>query len=42
MCIRDRALADLESQAPAPAAKPAGDEALKKAKIDAAMLKRCV
>ncbi|USR38440.1 electron transport complex subunit RsxC [Ectopseudomonas hydrolytica] len=35
----EKALADLEKQAPAPAAKPAGDEALKKAKIDAAMLK---
>ncbi|ERI52516.1 hypothetical protein N878_18805, partial [Pseudomonas sp. EGD-AK9] len=35
----EKALADLESQTPAPAAKPAGDEALKKAKIDAAMLK---
>ena len=35
----EKALADLESQAPAPMAKPAGDEALKKAKIEAAMLK---
>ncbi|ERH53644.1 electron transport complex subunit RsxC [Pseudomonas chengduensis] len=35
----EKTLASLESQAPAPAAKPAGDEALKKAKIDAAMLK---
>ena len=35
----EKALADLEKQAPAPAAKPAGDEALKKAKIEAAMLK---
>ncbi|MGQ7958522.1 electron transport complex subunit RsxC [Pseudomonas sp. SP16.1] len=33
----EKALASLESQAPA--AKPAGDEALKKAKVDAAMLK---
>ncbi len=35
----EKALADMEKQAPAPAAKPAGDEALKKAKIEAAMLK---
>ncbi|CAM3750059.1 electron transport complex subunit RsxC [Ectopseudomonas alcaliphila] len=35
----EKTLADLENQAPAPAAKPAGDEALKKAKIEAAMLK---
>ncbi|MDH1562066.1 electron transport complex subunit RsxC [Pseudomonas sp. MDMC224] len=35
----EKTLTSLESQAPAPAAKPAGDEALKKAKIDAAMLK---
>jgi len=35
----DKALAAAESAAPAPAAKPAGDEALKKAKIEAAMLK---
>ncbi|MGA4529525.1 electron transport complex subunit RsxC [Ectopseudomonas chengduensis] len=35
----EKTLASLETQAPAPAAKPAGDEALKKAKIDAAMLK---
>ncbi|MFI8747386.1 electron transport complex subunit RsxC [Pseudomonas sp. NPDC077186] len=37
--VAEKALADLESQTPAPAAKPAGDEALKKAKIEAAMLK---
>ncbi|MEQ0721960.1 electron transport complex subunit RsxC [Stutzerimonas stutzeri] len=37
--VAEKALADLEKQAPAPAAKPAGDEALKKAKIEAAMLK---
>nr|WP_244154428.1 electron transport complex subunit RsxC [Pseudomonas composti] len=35
----EKALTDLQAQTPAPAAKPAGDEALKKAKIDAAMLK---
>jgi len=35
----EKALADLESQAPAPAVKPVGDDALKKAKIEAAMLK---
>jgi electron transport complex protein RnfC len=35
----EKALVDLENQAPAPAAKPAGDDALKKAKIEAAMLK---
>ena len=35
----EKALAAAESTAPAPAAKPAGDEALKKAKIEAAMLK---
>ena len=34
-----KALAALEAAPVAPAAKPAGDEALKKAKIDAAMLK---
>jgi electron transport complex protein RnfC len=33
----EKALAGLQSQAPAPAAKPAGDEALKKAKIELAM-----
>jgi electron transport complex protein RnfC len=35
----EKALAELDSQKPAVAAKPAGDEALKKAKIEAAMLK---
>ncbi|MCQ4349003.1 electron transport complex subunit RsxC [Pseudomonas stutzeri] len=35
----DKALAAADSAASAPAAKPAGDEALKKAKIEAAMLK---
>ena len=35
----DRLLAAAEAAAPAPAAKPAGDEALKKAKIEAAMLR---
>ena len=35
----EKALASLQEQAPAAAAKPAGDDALKKAKIDAAMLK---
>nr|WP_233280181.1 electron transport complex subunit RsxC [Pseudomonas xionganensis] len=35
----EKTVASLQDQAPAPAAKPAGDEALKKAKIDAAMLK---
>ncbi|MDV5862329.1 electron transport complex subunit RsxC [Pseudomonas mendocina] len=35
----EKALVGLQNQAPAPAAKPAGDEALKKAKIEAAMLK---
>ncbi|EZH80799.1 electron transporter RnfC [Ectopseudomonas composti] len=35
----EKALTDLQAQTPAPATKPAGDEALKKAKIDAAMLK---
>ncbi|MBU2218716.1 MAG: electron transport complex subunit RsxC [Gammaproteobacteria bacterium] len=35
----EKVLASLQEQAPAPAAKPAGDDALKKAKIDAAMLK---
>ncbi|PTU76034.1 electron transport complex subunit RsxC [Pseudomonas indoloxydans] len=33
----EKALADLEKQAPAPAAKPAGDDALKKAKVELAM-----
>ena len=33
----EKALADLESQTPAPAAKPAGDDALKKAKVELAM-----
>ena len=33
----EKTLADLENQAPAPTAKPAGDEALKKAKIELAM-----
>ncbi|MBV2134655.1 electron transport complex subunit RsxC [Pseudomonas sp. MAP12] len=35
----EQALAATESAAPTPVAKPAGDEALKKAKIEAAMLK---
>src|SRR5690606_1862304 len=35
----DKALAAAQSAAPAPAAKPADDEALKKAKIEAAMLR---
>ncbi|WP_313024810.1 electron transport complex subunit RsxC [Pseudomonas lopnurensis] len=35
----EQALAAAQSAAPAPAATPAGDEALKKAKIEAAMLK---
>src|SRR5690606_16541902 len=35
----EKSLTELQNQAPAPAAKPAGDEALKKAKIEAAMLK---
>ena len=35
----EKALADQQEQAPVPTAKPAGDEALKKAKIEAAMLK---
>ena len=35
----EQALAAAQSAAPAPAAKPADDEALKKAKIEAAMLK---
>lgn len=35
----DKLLAAAEAAAPAPAAKPAGDEALKKAKIEAAMLR---
>lgn len=35
----DKALATAQSAAPAPAAKPADDEALKKAKIEAAMLR---
>jgi len=35
----EQALAAAQSAAPAPAAKPANDEALKKAKIEAAMLK---
>jgi len=35
----EQALATAQSAAPAPAAKPADDEALKKAKIEAAMLK---
>jgi Na+-translocating ferredoxin:NAD+ oxidoreductase subunit C len=35
----ENTVANLQAQAPAPAAKPAGDDALKKAKIDAAMLK---
>ena len=33
----EKSLADLQNQAPAPTAKPAGDEALKKAKIELAM-----
>ncbi|WP_084341342.1 electron transport complex subunit RsxC [Ectopseudomonas oleovorans] len=33
----EKALAELQSQAPAPAAKPAGDDALKRAKIELAM-----
>src|SRR5690606_569538 len=33
----EKSLAELQSQAPAPAAKPAGEEALKKAKIELAM-----
>jgi len=35
----EKSLADLENQAPTPTAKPSSDEALKKAKIEAAMLK---
>ncbi|MBH3337828.1 electron transport complex subunit RsxC [Pseudomonas mendocina] len=35
----EKALADQQEQAPVPTAKPAGDEALKKAKIEVAMLK---
>ncbi|MEW6461465.1 MAG: electron transport complex subunit RsxC [Pseudomonadota bacterium] len=35
----EKALAELDSEKPAAAAKPAGDDALKKAKIEAAMLK---
>jgi electron transport complex protein RnfC len=35
----EKHLIELETQPPAPAATPVGDEALKKAKIDAAMLK---
>ncbi|MBA1228026.1 electron transport complex subunit RsxC, partial [Pseudomonas stutzeri] len=35
----EQALAAAQSAAPAPTAKPADDEALKKAKIEAAMLK---
>jgi electron transport complex protein RnfC len=33
----EKSLADLQNQAPAPVAKPAGDDALKKAKIELAM-----
>ncbi len=33
----EKSLADLQNQAPAPTAKPAGDDALKKAKIELAM-----
>ena len=39
LAAAEQALEALQSAAPAPAAKPAGDEALKKAKIEAAMLK---
>ncbi|MGG2397634.1 electron transport complex subunit RsxC [Pseudomonas sp. SH1-B] len=37
--VAEKALAELDSPKPAAAAKPAGDDALKKAKIEAAMLK---
>ncbi|QKE63638.1 electron transport complex subunit RsxC [Aquipseudomonas campi] len=39
LAAAEQAVESLQSAVPAPAAKPAGDEALKKAKIEAAMLK---